>query len=121
MSDFGRIEGFVPWVYGENSKALAFLEREAASADVVVTHHLPSRDAVAPEYFGATLNRFFVCPIADRLTALPKLWVYGHTHTPARFELRGCRFVANPDGYPMDSRAGFDGHLVVQLEVGGGR
>jgi len=48
LSDFWLIRGFKPWVYEENARALEFLEAEVPLADVVVTHHMPSKQSIAP-------------------------------------------------------------------------
>lgn len=109
LSDFHHIKQFNPWVYEENSRATAFLRKALSTPTalkrVVVTHHLPSYEAVHPRYKGSTLNRFFVDPIADQPDLpLPDLWVFGHTHNPCRFVRENCTFVCNPFGYPNEPK-----------------
>src|SRR3990172_7751326 len=60
LNDFFLIRDFKSWVYRENARALEFLEARAPLADVVVTHHLPSKQSIAPHYQANPLNRFFL-------------------------------------------------------------
>lgn len=115
LSDFSYIRNFKPWVYEQNRLAHEFLAAEAADADMVITHHIPSNLCVAPQYQGSPLNRFFVSPIADKLPALPKRWVFGHTHTPGEWEMGGCTFTTNPLGYPHESKKGYQEKLVFEV------
>lgn len=122
LNDFNLIRDFVPWVYGENQKAEAFLRAELSGhtpPDVVVTHHLPSHACVTPKYRGNVLNRFFVAPVVEDLVRdgvpLPKWWVYGHTHDPADFTEHGCRFLCNAAGYPHEPKRRFKEKLVVDV------
>ena len=115
LNDFHHIRGFKAWVYEANRQAIAFLHREAGNADVLITHHIPSQACVSPQWRGSEPNRFFVCPIAEQLTALPPLWFFGHTHDPFDAELGGCRFVANPFGYPREPKAGYQDKLVFEV------
>lgn len=123
LNDFNLIRDFVPWVYDENRKAEAFLRSELSGPtppDVVVTHHLPSQACVTPEYRGSPLNRFFVAPVVEDLVRdgvpLPKVWVFGHTHTPMRFTKSGCHFVCNATGYPHEPKRLFNPKLVLDIE-----
>lgn len=119
LSDFSLIEDFVPWVYNENRLAESFLRGVLSMPrppEVVITHHLPSDRCVVAPYKGHPLNRFFVAPIADSLPKLPKVWIYGHTHTPFDETHDGCRFVCNPLGYPHEPKRGFKEKLVIEVE-----
>ena len=121
LNDFNLIEDFVPWVYGENQKAEAFLRAELSGPtppDVIVTHHLPSDRCVVPQYRGDPLNRFFVAPVADDIAeeCLPRFWCFGHTHGPNQFTVGSCRFACNPRGYPHERVQGFNPKLVFEVE-----
>lgn len=109
MSDFSRIEGFVPWVFEQNRQHVAWLYEVVREGDVVVTHHLPSRRSVAPRYEGDPLNAFFVCD-QERLIAerRPALWVHGHTHDSCRYQLGATTVLCNPRGYPDEQNPAFD-------------
>jgi predicted phosphodiesterase len=118
LNDFWLIRGFKPRVYEENARAVEFLEAELPFADVVVTHHLPSKRCIAPRFEGDSLNRFFLCDLDDLIaSARPALWVHGHTHCSIDAQVGTTRIVCNPLGYSgCEENANFDRKLVVQVE-----
>jgi predicted phosphodiesterase len=120
LSDFQLIRDFKPWVYRENARALEFLQTEAPLADVVVTHHLPSKQSIAPQFENDPLNRFFLCDVDDLIQrAGPALWVHGHTHVSVDTHVGRTRIVCNPLGYLYwDVNPDFDSKLVVQVDRG---
>ena len=72
---------------------------------VVVMHHAPSHQSIAPIYQGNPFNGAF-CSSLDALffKHCPDLIVHGHTHSSFDYELAGrdgksARVVANPRGY----------------------
>ncbi|HOU90950.1 MAG TPA: metallophosphoesterase [Polyangiaceae bacterium] len=100
MSDFTEIRGFEPWVYEVNASTVGWLREQVQAGDVVVTHHLPTPRAIAPEYRGHALNPFFVCDLdALILAARPALWCFGHTHRSFEALVGETLLVANPFGY----------------------
>lgn len=121
LNDFNLIRGFQPWVYESNQKSEAFLRESMYSKtppDVIITHHLPSEQCVDPVYKGSPLNRFFVAPIADTMSYLPKVWVFGHTHSPMDMTRGGCRFICNPLGYPNEGNTRFRSDFCFDLQPG---
>ncbi len=116
LNDFSVIKNFVPWVYEKNTKAIKFLVEEVREGDVVVTHHLPVEESIAPEYKGSPYNAFFLCdvkPIVEERGA--KLWVHGHSHSSADYILGSTRVVCNPMGYPHEMNPKFNDKLVVEV------
>lgn len=115
MTDFRVIRDLVPWVYAENRRFLAWLDRELREGDVVVTHHLPTAQSIAPEHFGSQLNRFFLCDVEPLIHARrPQLWMHGHTHSSADYAVGVTRVVCNPYGYaPNDLNPRWRGDLAV--------
>src|SRR5271157_1486772 len=100
LSDFSVIEDFESWVYEENSKAVAFFERELQEGDVVITHHLPSQISVASQFVANPLNPFFVCDMTRMITERkPRYWLHGHTHTSVKAQLGDTTIICNPFGY----------------------
>jgi Icc-related predicted phosphoesterase len=91
------------------------LERGCNPTEVVVTHHAPSRRSVQPSYRDDPLTAAFASNL-DELVGKATLWVHGHMHAPADYELDGCRVVANPRGYVgiREDRA-FNPALVVEV------
>jgi Icc-related predicted phosphoesterase len=83
---------------------------------VVVTHHAPSRLSLPPAFEGDPCNPAF----ASELTPLiveseARLWVHGHIHYACDYTLGKTRVLANPRGYPTESRTGFDPGLTVEV------
>lgn len=100
LSDFSVIEDADPIVYEENREALAFLEREVSSGDVVVTHHLPADRSVARMFKRSPLNCFFLCDVEPLISERqPRLWVHGHTHSSCDYLVGSTRVLCNPFGY----------------------
>lgn len=121
LNDFSLIRNFKPWVYETHAVARKCLAKAIADkVDVVVTHHIPTYTHVSREYHGSILNRFFVGDVKDLLVegAMPKLWIYGHTHTPQDVTDRGMRVVCNPFGYPFDTKSKFREKLVLDIQPG---
>ncbi|HMJ16392.1 MAG TPA: metallophosphoesterase [Polyangiaceae bacterium] len=100
VADFGQITAFESWVYAENARLVALFEKELREGDIVVTHHLPSRHSIAPEFAQSPLNAFFVCDVEPlMLERSPALWLHGHTHASVDCRVGATRIVCNPFGY----------------------
>jgi Icc-related predicted phosphoesterase len=117
LNDFRRIRDFESWVYAENARAIALFEKEMREGDIVVTHHLPSRASVAPQWVGSSLNPFFVCDVEPLIRARkPALWIHGHTHHSVDVRVGATRIVCNPFGYVrIEQNAGFDEAMTIEL------
>jgi predicted phosphodiesterase len=91
------------------------LDRGGMRAKVVVTHHAPSRQSVEARYRDDLLTAAFASNL-DELVGKAALWVHGHMHAPADYELDGCRVIANPRRYVgiKEDRA-FNPGLVVEV------
>lgn len=118
MADFFIIKEFEPWVYNQNIQSESFIKRalKLNGTDVpriVVTHHLPTEQAIFPPWTNNKLNRFFMTPLAEDILSesikLPDYWFYGHTHACADYTWNNCRFITNPKGYPGESIQGYMG------------
>lgn len=118
LNDFDLIEDFVPWVYEQNREAQVYLETAVRQSDVVVTHHLPSHQSVAPRFVGSPLNRFFVSDVERVMRdKRPQLWVHGHTHASCDYRIDGTRVVCNPLGYVgHDRNSAFNDRLIVEVK-----
>jgi len=66
---------------------------------VVVTHHAPSARSVNP-YFADNIVSTAYASELDSLMGPAALWVHGHTHDSADYEINGTRVFSNPRGYP---------------------
>lgn len=100
MTDFTVIESFESWVYDDNARAVAFLEAEVRSGDIVVTHHLPSPQSVSARFVGHPLTPFFVCDLEPLIRErTPAYWLHGHTHDSLRYAIGPTTVACNPFGY----------------------
>jgi predicted phosphodiesterase len=91
-----------------HNQARRWVTRELNTAfdgkTVVVTHHLPSRQSVAPRFENQPLSAAFASNL-DRLVEKADLWIHGHTHDSFDYQLGKCRVVCNPRGYPGENPA----------------
>lgn len=120
FSDFKYIRNFYDWVYARQADFEVKLERMLDSEDIVITHHLPSMQSVAPEYKKATSNAWFVCEMDYFLEEYrPKLWIHGHTHVKQDYihSTSGVRVICNPGGYEFEpeTQAKFDPQLIIEV------
>jgi predicted phosphodiesterase len=117
MNDFNLIEDFEEWVYDENRQAVRFLRRELAPGDVVVTHHLPSKTSIAPEYKDDPLNAYFFYDLEELIIERkPAVWIHGHTHTSFDYKIVTTRVVCNPFGYAgQGQNSEFDMDKTIEI------
>ncbi|SEL82092.1 Calcineurin-like phosphoesterase [Variovorax sp. YR750] len=112
----------------EDTRALhqsdrAWLARKLAEPfdgpTVVVTHHAPHRNSLAPHYQSDWLSPAFVSELPDAFFKVPSLWVHGHLHESYDYPVGNCRVVCNPRGYMRHGRdmenKRFNPGLVVNL------
>lgn len=98
-----------------------FLESELAKpfdgATVVVTHHLPSLRSVPERFKSDLLSPAYAShldPFVERSGAA--LWIHGHTHDSADYQIATTRVVCNPRGYDgVKLNPRFDPNFVVTV------
>jgi len=82
----------------------------------VVTHHAPSRESIPSTLEGDPCNPAFASDLNSFIVeSEAQLWVHGHIHYCWDYTLGKTRVLANPRGYPTESRKGFDPGLVVEV------
>lgn len=86
---------------------------------VVVTHHAPHRNSLAPRYAAEWASGGYITEMLPEFFEVPVLWVHGHTHDSFDYQVGGCRVVSNPRGYlnwhgEFENRQ-FDPGLVVEI------
>lgn len=110
LTDFHLIARFEEGVYEENRRAVRFLDDQARPGDIVVTHHLPARDGIAPHFKREPLARLAPFFANDHQGLVGRcqadLWIHGHMHVPSDWRLGQTRIVCNPIGYPTDRGGG---------------
>ncbi|SAK62113.1 metallophosphoesterase [Caballeronia catudaia] len=86
-----------------HEQARAWLEGELAKPfageTIVVTHHAPMRESLAPRYAEDLVSAGFVNHLPTLARAPASLWIHGHTHTSFDYVIGGTRVVCNPRGY----------------------
>ena len=92
-----------------------------AGPTVVVTHHAPHRNSLAPKFATEWLSTAFVSELPPEFFEVPVLWIHGHTHTSFDYRVGNCRVVCNPRGY-MNwhgdfENPDFDSGLVVEINT----
>jgi len=90
----------------DHERSRRWLEQELAKPfageTVVITHHGPHPLSVHPRYLGNPTNAGFVSDLTPLLFKT-NLWLHGHVHDSFDYEVGGCRVVANPAGYVLNS------------------
>ncbi len=100
LNDFYQIGGFKPWVYDEYERNVNWLKENVKEGDIVVTHHLPHHDCVAPKWRMSPYNCFFASDQSNTIMQnKPAYWFFGHTHESVRVKVGETLCVCNPYGY----------------------
>jgi 3',5'-cyclic AMP phosphodiesterase CpdA len=81
------------------------LAKPFAGKTIVVTHHAPLRESLAPRYAEDLASAGFVNHLPELTREPVALWIHGHTHTSFDYTANGARVVCNPRGY-FDKRTG---------------
>lgn len=111
INDFRTIKNMTPILYCElHEIAREFLlspeVTESPLPVVVMTHHLPSYELIAPVYKKhKNLNKYFASDSDDLFAPTIKAWIYGHTHTGGITKLKDIIFACNPVGYPGENES----------------
>jgi predicted phosphodiesterase len=112
MNDYHCIAG-IHQVYEQHERFRKGLA-ECDANTVVVSHHLPTEEAVSQAHKGDPINHFFAAEVAPLAPAVP-LWLFGHTHDSKDFIQGDTRFVCNPRGYfPDDVNKNFNQEVVIE-------
>jgi 3',5'-cyclic AMP phosphodiesterase CpdA len=90
-------------------RARAWLTSEIAKPfagkTIVVTHHAPHRQSLAPRFANDLASAGFINHLPMLVREPVLLWIHGHTHTPFDYVVNGTRVVCNPRGYVDRRRA----------------
>ena len=117
LNDFVSIHGFDYWVYKEHERAAKWLKDTIKEGDIVITHHLPSMDCVAPKWRTSPYNCFFASNQNDTIHQnKPAYWFFGHTHESVEIVIGQSKMVCNPFGYAgYEENHNFDYYKVFQI------
>lgn len=79
------------------------MAKEHGLIPVIMTHFVPTQEAIAPQFLGDSLTPYFVndCDDLMELYDLP-IWIFGHSHVRMDFthSRHGTRIISNAFGYP---------------------
>ena len=71
-------------------------------ADIIVSHHAPTRRSVHEKYHNDPLNVCFANDLEKQILNMkkpPKLWIHGHTHDDFDYMIGDTRVICHPRGY----------------------
>lgn len=105
--------------YMRHASSTFWLRQELAAPfpgqTVVISHHAPHPNSVAPRWQGHRLTPAFVSDMSQLIVERqPALWVHGHTHAAFDYHVEGTRVICNPHGYQREA-TGFRWDLVVDV------
>lgn len=86
-----------------HAATLDYIRNHLVARTVVVTHHAPSFQSIAPEYCGeGKINGGYASNLDEFMLENPKIyyWCHGHMHSNFDYNVGTSRVVCNPRGYP---------------------
>jgi Icc-related predicted phosphoesterase len=105
INDFRIIKGFsgdiCTQLYNEHIAYIKHQYEAVKGKKVIVTHFLPDRACIAPQYRGPdVINHYFANNLGDWISDLTDTtWLFGHTHDNVDIVIGDTRVIANPYGY----------------------
>ena len=91
----------------------------AAEKIVVVSHHLPTRQVVAPQHQDSPINSAFATELGDFIAnSRIDVWIYGHSHTNIDAVIGNTRIVSNQLGYTFQNEHlsnGFKSGKIIEV------
>ena len=111
-NDFQKIRGMEMCGYMKrlHKTSLLFLKeelqkhKEDGSTVLVLTHHMPSFQLIAPQYQGDELNHLFATHLDDLFHDYTiHHWICGHSHFPLQKTIGNTKVWMNPVGYPGEN------------------
>ena len=127
MNDFKQIRtnpGFrklsPAFLYAACRQTIAYIESVLAEKHdgptIVVTHHAPSIQSIAPEHRNDPLSASYASNLENLILASKiDVWFHGHTHTCANYRIGGTRVISNQRGYPGECPSEFDAGLIITV------
>ena len=112
LGDFHRISDIHSFVYKECNKSMEFI-RNNLDSDIIITHHMPSKNSTPAMYKDSIINCYFVCDMENDILNFKGKWVHGHTHTPIRYKMGDAEVICNPMGYPNENKFNYNTKCLV--------
>lgn len=96
----------------------AKLDEEFAGKTVIISHHAPALQSVAPKYKDSFLKTYFASDLSHLLDQ-SDIWIHGHTHVRSDYQIGKTRIICNPRGRPNDKEQAeniqFNPALIVEI------
>ncbi len=100
----------------EREYLFAEIQKGDPARTVVVTHFVPTSQAIEKRFQGDILSPAFVTDLDDEISNSGiAAWVFGHIHSCWNFRLGRTQMISNQRGYPNEGVKGFDPGLVIKL------
>ncbi len=94
------------------------LHEDFSGKTVIITHHAPALQSVAPKYKDSFLKTYFASDLSH-LLGQSDLWIHGHTHVRSDYQTGKTRVVCNPRGRPDNKEQAeniqFNPALIVEI------
>lgn len=115
--DCRQVQGGHSAIFEAAEKASQFLEKNVQKGDIVVTHHLPSKQCVADRWMDDEYNCYFLHDVEHvMLKNEPAFWFFGHTHDVRHLMIWKTELLCNPRGYPHEAVPS-DLNLTIDTEL----
>lgn len=102
-------------LHQESIRCLRIFSEINYPTKVIVTHHLPSKLSIHPDYEESHINPAFASNLDELVEQSgAKLWIHGHTHESCDYMIGSTRVICNPRGYPPFN-PNFNPNLVVEI------
>lgn len=104
------------WFLDERDFLLQEIKQGDPARTVVITHFVPTSQAIEKRHQGDLLSPAFVTDLDDLIESSgAAAWIFGHHHSCWNFRLGSTQLISNQRGYPNEGVKGFDAGLVVEL------
>lgn len=93
------------------------VKQSTAKHIVVISHHVPARTLMAPEFLNSDLNGAFMVDLTDYIQAGPiDYWIYGHSHRNIDGMIGKTTCLSNQLGYvASEEHALFDAAKYIEI------
>ena len=109
MNDYAQIlynkRRLIPQnINDEYERNLSFIKKAVMESNaeniVVITHHLPTFEAIEDKHKGGVLNAAYATELGDFIAdSRISAWIYGHSHHNTDLMIGNTHLVSNPLGY----------------------
>lgn len=92
------------------------LTESKTKKNVVITHHAPSIQSIAPKYKSDIVSAAFASNLDEFIKEMkPNMWIHGHVHEAFDYMIDSTRVICNPTGYPFEINIGFQDDFMVDI------